>query len=311
MLNKIDSLNFKAFDRDTTKLRKVPVYNSKTDFSQSSDIFEKTKNVNAKTAKKALLGVLALAGGLAATAFLIKKAKPLFIDIKGKKVLAKADKIQNQANSILENSDKEYANALKIIQEAEYGEHTVSSNYANLKNIYNYEKFIATSDGSASSVSMAKSDFATDVNITYYKGFRGNQENYRANEIYQFKNKKLLSYSKEVHQKGKKHSASKIFNFKEGQLFHFISGSKKTAKQTNINSEYIFVNNKLRRYHEGMKIGELVSKTKESFYFEADNKLAEYRGKTIMDFDPDKNQLKHTAKETYILDNNGKLVRNR
>ena len=47
---KIDSLNFKGFDRDTSKLRKVPVYNSKTDFSQMAesplyDTFERKSNV--------------------------------------------------------------------------------------------------------------------------------------------------------------------------------------------------------------------------------------------------------------------------
>ena len=154
----VDAISYKSFDRDTSKLRKVPVYNSKTNFSQKPETIQKTNVFKNENVKKAAFGLLALTGAAIGAFLASKKGKQFIVDFKNNIILSNANKILKKANSITKNADAEYQNAMKIMQGAEYGKFSKYSTSANFEdNVTKYQTFIIAGNN-AVKVSASKAD---------------------------------------------------------------------------------------------------------------------------------------------------------
>ena len=314
-MSKVESVSYKEFNRDRSMLRKVPVYNSKTDFGPKTDVYTKAKDFVLKNPKKVAFGALAIAGIIASTVLLATKGKPLLINLEGNKILSKADKINQQAGSVIENAEKEYNSVLNLLVESRPDNfNTVfDENGAVVRRFIEKDSAYLMQELSGEKITRESMFNPEQLSIkTIMKDVEHiSDSRIKAREGFSYDKGELNSYMKGIFANIYDENPSKskfktIIEFKDGQLFSCIKDAKMDNENLAYKEGYKFIDDKLRKYESGVKSGLNTSKVGKEFNFD-NGKVGEYRKNIELFFSEEKPEIAEKVKEHYVVNDSGKL----
>ena len=307
-----------TFDRDSSKLRKVPVYNSKTDFSQKSDIFTSGKNFIKNNKKKILLVGSALAL-LAGIGILFAKRKTLSISHEGGNILSKTNTILKEANEITSQAQKEYDSVLNILNEskAKYFANEVDELGNTTRNFVTKDSLYLMQELNGNKI-VRETQFDPDnleVKSILKNVSRIGKYGAKAKQSFAFNNNKFISYSENISGNiydtvSTKAKFKKHFCFENGKLLFKATDVNINNEKLNYEERFLFVDDKLKSYEKGVRSDLYKSTVKKQIHFEDNGKISEYQADLKTFYNPITKDKIQKSKISYSLDDNGELVEN-
>jgi len=312
---------YKEFNRSREGLRKVPVYNSKTNFEPKADVFTRAKDFVKNNPKKVIAYSLIAAGIVAGIAALVKKGKPFSINLEGKRILSKADKITKEADTIAQNAQKEYDSAMALIREGELqGFQDVLD-----KNGSVVREFLSSDNASLIMREMSGNKITREtiynpetsrIELISKNVKHISDDITKAKESYTFSEGEFISYFKNAatNETSDEIKVGKIFDFRAGKLFFYSENNVIDDKKGQFSQRCTFIDDKLRKYESGVKLSDTIASTKKQFFFTEDSKVEEYKKGIKIRYIPEPDERImgrkiEKANQHYLSDETGKLVK--